>query len=259
MKENHLSKKDITKHIAQFFKKHGFVKKGNSFYKIENQIAQFIRFEGDCNVKIYYGIIPLYLPSEFLMFEYGREMNQPSWGKCSVRCITFYYLWYGNEIDDNEVKKHSVVNPRSGVKRVLSDDIEELNDWFDELKEFCINYLFSHFESIDSPEKLLRFTENPLNRYKWTAPDLWFYYLRAYTNFYLSNFRDMKKDIKLGINACERFGLREDLIIKYQNEMDKLIELSKASKQEREAFINECINFTADHCFKNIKREPYIM
>ena len=254
MKENHLSKKDLTKHLAPFFKEHGFVKKGNAFYKIENQIAQFVYFCGDCNIKIFYGILPLYLPREFLMLEDGEEMNYSSWVKCSVRAITFYYLWYGGAIDDNEVE-----NSRSVLKYVISDDIEQLNDWFNELKEFCTNYMFHYFQSIDSPEKLLKFTKEPQNRCKWSAPDLWFYYLRAYTNFYLSNFRDMKKDIKLGINACKRFGLREDLIIKYQNEMDKLIELSKAPKQEREAFINECNNFTADHCFKNIKREPYIM
>ena len=122
--------------------------------------------------------------------------------------------------------------------------------------------VFPIFEKVRSPQKLIDAYKNGSIPGRWGGLFNFFgYKTQAYTNFYLRDYRAMKKNIKIGLLIAERDlknYIREDLRQEWIADLKNLLEKAKAPEEERIKFVNDCINFTLEHCLKKETVEPYV-
>lgn len=217
--------KDVATQLAPFYKAHGFQRKGSTFYKIQNEIACSIYFERPGGLYAGYSIWPLYIPTSVRYLTYGKRMD-------NVKGSNVDALFYLSEMTD-------------------------CSEWIESVKRFSESFVFPHFEEVDSPQKLLEFlNKGHENSCKfWRANKCYFYKMRAYTNFILANYPQMKVDIELSNYWKYNYPAYDEWREELAKELSILEKMAIAPIEERQKFIEETTNYTADKCFKNIKRQ----
>lgn len=230
--------KEVAATLNPFFKSYGYKRKGCRFYKIENQIAFCVTMWRPKNLHPTFYFMPLYIPYDYEHLSHGLSFNDFTRGTEFHKNLSIYFGLREEEEERKRAEENIIY-----------------------IKKICESMLFPWFELINSPEKLITYlngmdlAKSTLRRIAggWTG-----YKLKAYTDFYLSDFTTMYKDIELS-KKCASKGFTVEVQEKLEKEFDKLTELSKAPEEERRRFIAECIDFTAEHCFKGIKRDPYVV
>lgn len=227
--------KDIVSQLAPFFKEYGFKRKGSSFYKIENHIVFECVFYRISSPVACYVIHPLYIPeSSFSSLDLGERLSD------------------------------GYLSPGAYASVFNLTEKNECDVWMEEVKNCYKNMVFPIFEKVSSPQKLIDAYKNGSipNMRNWGGLCKFFSYnAQAYTNFYLRDDRAMKKNVKMGLLVAERDlkgVLAENIRQQWIADLEILLEKAKLPKQERVKFVNDCINFTLEHCLKTETVEPYV-
>ena len=233
-----MDSKDVAATLTPFFKSYGFKRKGCRFYKIENQIAFCVSMYRPKVLNPLFYVMPLYVPAGYEYLNFGKHLS---------------YFTHGTVLRKNLYVSFGLQKEEEARNMVEENVIY--------IKKICETMLFPRFEMINSPEKLITYLndkELAKSVLRWCCEDWLWYKMKAYTDFYLSDFTTMYKDIELS-KKCASKGLTVEVQEKLKKEFDKLTELSKAPEEERRRFVAECIDYTAEHCFKGIKRDPYVV
>ena len=212
--------RDVGNRLAPFFKAHGFKRKSNKFYKIQNNIILCFGLDRPGGLYFLSYILPLYIPT-------------------SIPHIT-----YGGRFDDFEpfpVKNFSFD----------WDEPSQLEEFVERVMECCEKYYFPLYDIISTPEGLMLF----LNKgYKFVKtffgnlPRMYFYKLRIYTNFVLSRYDDMLADIPLMYKDIDSWPISEENKINTKKEYEVLADLRFASDKEKEEFIQNTIEQSMIAC-----------
>ena len=124
----------ISKELSQSMKKLGFSKKGNRFFKIENDIAFCVDIETpSCLPQVHVYIMPLYIHRDFRYYSYGNRLN---------------YIF----------RNVPVISSKC--------DENEFREWIALVTETIQTQILSYFERIHNPNALLSFLEDENSEYR---------------------------------------------------------------------------------------------
>lgn len=214
------STRDVGNKLAPFFKAHGFTRKSNMFYKIQNNIAFCAGLERPGGLYSLCYIIPLYIPTSVRHITYGGRLQD--FEPFPVPHFDFYW----NEPSQLEVF----------VERTM---------------ECCEKYVFPLYDGISTPEGLMDFL-NAGYTYThkfWRNLDLWhFYQLRIYTNFILDCYEEMLTDIPLAYDAIDLWPMSKETRINVKKTLSNLVDFRFAPAEEKEEFIKNTIEHSFVAC-----------
>lgn len=212
----------IKKEIKQYLKNYGFISKGNSFYKIINELAFCIGFEQPTGV-LYceYYIMPLYMPAE----------NR--------------YITYGNRFDAFE---YSMLSPLSAYAHN-----EEIEVWIANFKnafETTILPFYSSISDINAFYDFLNKDQRTVHSY-FFCPQVDLILLKLYTASYIERYSDvlsLSLQIKNALNNTHYLSSR--IIDKRLMEVERLLQVAHYSPDEKRVFFRDLISNTTKNCFK---------
>lgn len=211
--------RDVGNRLAPFFRAHGFKRKNNKFFKIENNIALCTALERPGGLYSLCYILPLYIPTEIPHISYGGRLQR--FKPFPVCNFSFYF-----------------------------DDPSKAEVFVEQTMECCEKYFFPLYESISTPEGLIDFLNKGFSyaRMYFDNLTLIFYYeLKIYTNFVLSRYDDMKDDIFAILSTPNAYISREQYDA-WERQFDYLIELSVGPEEEKEAFVKNTIEHSMVAC-----------
>lgn len=208
--------KDVIKIMTPFFKEHGYSKKGSMFYKIQNQIAYCISFEHPGGLYVISHIIPFYIPLEIPSIAYGGRLNQMKSWDVPVE----FYL--------NDMTEDACI------------------EWCNKVKKCCKKHIFPLYDEIGSLSDLINFLNKGEQYVKQKFVGfcgLPFYELRAYTNFMLSDYKQMVSDIQKANFKIDAWPVYPYIKEKKRDELNKLLVLAN-SKEDKQAYIQQSKTIT---------------
>ncbi len=213
--------RDVGNKLAPFFRAHGFTRKNNTFFKIQNNIAFCVGLERPGGLYTLCYIIPLYIPTSVRHITYGGRLQ--SFKPFQVH--NFDFNW--SEPSQLEVF----------VKRTM---------------ECCEKYFFPLYDSIATPEDLMFFLNKGYQYVHTFLTDLdilHYYELRMYTNFVLSCYNDMVTDVAkmcFEIDDCQVISNEQKS--KWKEEITKFADFRFAPAEEKEKFIKNTIEHSIIAC-----------
>ena len=143
----------IHQHIRAFMKSNGYRRKGNRYYRIQDNLTFCIYFEQPTGV-LYSGfcVIPLYIPTDVWYWTYGNRLNAFSSGALPALKV--------------------------------GADGTEVQDWVDGFLALLTNTIFPFFKDISGTDELNRFLCNDFKvvRRYFFCPDIDLYRLGIYTS-----------------------------------------------------------------------------
>lgn len=211
--------RDVGNRLAPFFRAHGFKRKNNKFFKIENNIALCTALERPGGLYSLCYILPLYIPTDVHHISFGGRLQRFK----PFPVCNFDFYW-------NEPSKAEL--------------------FIEQTMECCEKYFFPLYESISTPEGLIDFLNKGFSyaRMYFDNLTLIFYYeLKIYTNFVLSRYDDMKDDI-FAILSTPNAHISREQYDAWERQFDHLIELSVGPEEEKEAFIKNTIEHSMVAC-----------
>lgn len=213
--------RDVGNRLAPFFKSHGFRRKNNTFFKIENNIALCVGLDRPGGLYSLCYILPLYIPTNIPHISYGGRLQD--FDPFPVHNFTFDW-----------------------------DEPSQLEVFIERTMECCEKYFFPLYDSISTPKGLIDFLNKGWShaRMYFGNLGLMFYYeLKVYTNFVLSRYDDMLDDIHMLCSARESNPhIMPEQQSYWQKKMDYLIYLSTAPEEEKEEFIKSTIEHSTIAC-----------
>ncbi len=219
--------RDVGNRLAPFFKAHGFTRKSNMFYKIQNNIAFCAGLERPGGLYSLCYILPLYMPTDVRHIMFGSRLER--FKRFPVESVDF--IW---------------------------DEPSKIEEFAEKTIECCEKYFFPLYDSISTPESLMDF----LNKgYKYahsffTNLDLWrFYELRIYTNFILSRYDAMLMDIPLACDAANLWPISKEAKDYCKKSLSELADLRFAPEEEKQEFIKNTIEHSLIACRFKKKNE----
>ncbi len=244
-----MDKKKIVPAFAPFFKEHGYKKKGNTFFKIENDIAFCILFQRPTSfVYVHYYILPLYIPTDYHYLTYGDRLESHS-----VYPVPSY------DISEEDNDSLSIMRRiKDSLPGVMWNEPKKMDftEWMEQVQKCLAEDIFPFFESVNSPEKLLRFLREDVREKQKYMPCLGDEYqnsrLAAFTCAHMS---DSKSAAEYVARAQKHLINSSDGIVGYVtklwlDELSVLMQKIEASQETREAFFRETIAHTLDVCFR---------
>ena len=242
-----MDKNKIIPAFGPFFKENGYQKRGNRFFKIENDIAFCVRFERPTSwVYVHYHIIPLYIPTDFCYLTYGDRLESHS-----VYPVPSY------DISEEDNDSLSIMRRiKDSLPGVMWNEPKKMDftEWMEQVQKCLAEDIFPFFESINSPENLLCFLRKDVrekqkymlclgNEYRNA-------YLATYTCAYIS---DLKSAAEYA--ACAQSCILQSKTPYHKDwgwleELDVLEQMIQAPAETREAFFRETIAHTLDVCFR---------
>lgn len=218
----------IYKHFTPFFREHGFTKKGSTYYKIDNDIAFCITFEFPSCARAWCHILPLYMPTEFVHLSHGNIINN------------FY-----RDVCDTLSKYDDV-----------SDS--QIDMWAENVIAIFESDVFLFFDSISTPQKLLKYCEAPVhmrNKYLPYTDGTDMLRLQAYTALYLGEKRTAKKLIEdFRKTVLQNKHITEKLVNQYVAEADEMKKMLSVSSAERDVLFSKICEKSFETCFKPKKK-----
>ncbi len=228
--------KYIVSRLAPFFKENGYKKKSSLFYKIQNNIAYCIGFERPGDLRAVFHILPLYTPLEFKELTYGSHLEY--FPKCKVPSISPL-----ENIEDFKRKYPNSLN---------LNNIDDCEIWIDKIVQCCEQHIFPFYDRIGTLNGLMDF----LNMGHYHVYQYWnhcglaqYYEIRAYTNFVLSQYKAMEKDIKKAKEAIDDMRIFPHLKDESKNNLDAFSKMSKATDEEKQRFIDATVASSLAACF----------
>lgn len=213
--------RDVGNRLAPFFKAHGFTRKSNMFYKIQNNIAFCAGLERPGGLYFLCYIIPLYIPTSVRHITYGGRLQD--FEPFPVPHFDFYI----NEPSQLEVF----------VERTM---------------ECCEKYVFPLYDSISTPEGLIDFLNKGFQyvRTFWTNLDIIHYYeVKLYTNFVLAHYDDMVADAAhMCFEIDDYICLSKERKNKWKESIIKFADFRFAPAEEKEEFIKNTIEHSIIAC-----------
>lgn len=212
--------RDVGNKLAPFFREHGFKRKSNKFFRIQNDIAFCFGLDRPGFLYSLCYIIPLYIPTSIHHISYGARLED--FKPFPVESFCF---------DLDEPSKLEVF-----VERTM---------------ECCEKYYFPLYDNISTPEGLMDFLNKGykyVKRFLTHLPRSDFYELRVYTNFILSRYDDMLADIPLLYNDIDSYPTFEEIKINRKKRIADLADLRFASDEEKEYFIRNTIEQSMIAC-----------
>lgn len=213
--------RDVGNRLAPFFKSHGFKRKNNKFFKIENNIALCVGLDRPGGLYSLCYILPLYIPTNIPHISFGGRLQD--FDPFPVHNFTFDW-----------------------------DEPSQLEVFIERTMECCEKYFFPLYDSISTPKGLIDFLNKGWShaRMYFGNLELMFYYeLKVYTNFVLSRYDDMLDDIHMLCSARESNPhIMPEQQSYWQEKMDYLIYLSTAPEEEKEEFIKSTIEHSTIAC-----------
>jgi hypothetical protein len=206
--------------LAPFFRAHGYTRKNNKFYKIQNNIAFCAGLERPGGLYSLCYIIPLYMPTPVHHITYGSRLER--FKPFPVPPIDF--LLYGDSQCDEFVQR---------------------------TMQCCEKYFFPLYNRISTPEGLIEYLNQGYKcvRGCWDNLDLCSYYeLRIYTNFILSNYNEMLADIPLIYDAIDSRRTTEESNTIYKQSIANLVNFRLATDKQKEEFIKNTIEQSMISC-----------
>lgn len=244
-----MDKKKIVPAFVPFFKEHGYKKKGNTFFKIENDIAFCILFQCPTSfVYVHYYILPLYIPTDYHYLTYGDRLESHS-----IYPVPSY------DISDEDV---AFLQMMRRIKDSLPDAIwnepskMDFHSWMLLVQQCLTEDIFPFFESINSPEKMLCFLNKDVHAKQKHIRVLGDEYensrLASYTYLYVSDIKNAYKHAaqaqKYLLNSPNRFS--EKVLKMRLDELNVLKQMAEAPKEDRDVFLNKTIAQTLKICFR---------
>lgn len=245
-----MDKKKIVSAFAPFFKANGYKRKGNLFFKIENNNAFCVLFERPSSfVYVHYHILPLYIPTEFHYLSYGDRLESHS---------IYPVPSYNTLAEDNDFLKkmrelqNSLPNNVSWSEPVRMD----FQEWMLQVQQCLTENIFPFFESINSPEKLLCFLRKDVFEIRKYTPFLGDEYrnshLAAYTCLSIPDLKSASEYLALARThlLAESHRHWPETLKMWLDELDVLEQMINAPQATRETFIRETIAHTLEICFR---------
>lgn len=205
-------KRKMCRLLQPYMKDKGYYYNNKCFFRIQNNIAFCLQFDAPGSIYAVWSIIPLYIPSDFLYYTYGKR-----------------FACYD----------------KSEMREVLRDEITR-EEW---LREFCFmfeNVAESYFEQLSSPEKILesvRPTLLGIKRFGFPTPydDELLVYSRAFIGDEL-----VYKKAKKYRKVLDKTKYLSSNVV--QNLMDNLDEMLE-NFNDREVYFERISKETLKNCF----------
>ena len=238
-----MDKKKIVPAFWPFFKEHGYKKKGNIFFKIENDIAFCILFQRPTSfVYVHYYILPLYIPTDYHYLSYGDRLESHS-----IYPVPSYDISDGDDTSLQMMRKL-----RDSLPGVMWNEPKKMvfTEWMEEVQKCLTEDIFPFFESINSPEKLLCFLRKDIYEIRKYIRILSNEYenarLAAYTCLYMSDLNNASEYTA----RAQKYLLDSSHSKLWLDELHVLMEKVGACKEDQDAFLNEAIAHTLEACFR---------
>ena len=218
----------LYRRLSPYLKKQGFIKRGSTYYKIENDIAFCITLDFPSYVKTWCHILPLYMPTEFL------------------------HMTHGNLIDGFY---HSIRDTLSKY-----DDVSDtqINIWIDEITAIFEYDVFPFFDSILTPRALLEYCElspNMRNKYLPYIGGHHMLRLQAYTALYLGELKTAEKAVEnFKKSVLQDALLTPNMTNRYLSEADEMTKMLSFTSAERDVLFGKICKKTFEACFMPRKR-----
>lgn len=118
----------INSNIKDFMEENGFLRENNNYSRIQNNLSFNIKLEETQSmVYVWFYIMPDYIASDDIYYTYGNRVS-------SLNCVRFLSL------------------SRNASKT-------EVYEWCSQLCKCLNEIIFPFFDSVSSPEKLMRFAK----------------------------------------------------------------------------------------------------
>ena len=207
---NNSNFKKILSLYNSFFKRYSFSKYSRLFFNCTNNIVKLVSF--DCPSSIIYCtycIMPLYIPSEFIYYSYGRQMKN----RINIQ---------GKDTSDAEIAT-----------------------WIEMVEDEIVENAFMFFGEFDSPEKILKFPTVRLKEHMCCPLDQ-ISLLRAYSFLYCGDFKNAMTAIAesqnlLMSNSTYTQRVRSNKL----NELQMLARLVSSGEDTAKAFFQQVIETTS--------------
>ena len=212
--------RDVGNKLAPFFKAHGFTRKSNMFYKIQNNIAFCAGLERPGGLYSMCYIIPLYIPTNIPYLDYGCRLE--NFEPFPVKSFSFYW-----------------------------DDPSELEVFVERTMECCEKYYFPLYKNISTLEGLIDFLNKGykyVGKYFDNLNLVRFYELRIYTNFILSRYDAMLSDIPLIYDAIDSWPIGKEGKVNFKKNIADFADFRFAPAEEKEEFIKNTIEHSIVAC-----------
>lgn len=200
-------------------KQHGFSKKGNCFFRLENDIAFCVAV--DCPTTIAYVtffIIPLFVPSRNRYYTYGNRLNH---------------------VMPNAFPALDLTVPESSV-----------TGWTMQFKAGTENVIFPFFEKIESPEKMVHFIDSNGNVQNFFhCPEIQLTRLLMFTHAYLRDFGKLDvltQNMTEQINDCSFLSMQ--VLAKYSDEVNTIKRILP-HEESLDEYFTDIIRNTKLACF----------
>ena len=214
------------KFITPLMKENGFTLSGKCFYLIKNDVAYCIEFESPTDfVYVWFYIIPLYMP-------------------CEHRFLTF-----GNRF--SSVPKFNL----QPLDRNFSE--QEAALWCENLTTCITKYVFPFFESMSTPEKILKFLKfpTPTKRAYFRCPDLFKLQLQTFSALFLGKNKQAKTALRKYTAAIKKCTFLQPAILeKYLQEAIHIEKLCSCDPAETKSFFQKNIQSTLQNCFQHKRK-----
>ncbi len=250
-----MDKKKMVPAFWPFFKANGYKKKGNTFFKIENDIAFCITFERPSGfIRVNYYFLPLYIPTEVIYITYGfSSENHP----------VFPVPSYNTLAEDEErerilqqIRKANIIITSPEKTPWHESQKMHFPSWMLQVQQCLTENIFPFFESINSPEKLLCFLRKDVFEIRKYTPFLGDEYrnshLAAYTCLSIPDLKSASEYLALARThlLAESHRHWPETLKKWLDELDVLEQMINAPQEVREAFIRDTIAHTLETCFR---------
>lgn len=220
--------KNLYKVLNPYFKSLGFRKHGSCYYKIENDIAFCFTPEFVSYVRAWCYILPLYMPTEFRHLTYGENIE------------------------------HVHRELQNAIPTYGEIAVEEAEAWLEKMASVIENEVLPFFESISSPEQLLRYCSTPSNHSKYmfvSYGNFRLFQLQGYTALYLGEKEIAQKAIenfrKSVLNCQNLLPAYIEKCVSESREMEKMLLMSDEERAQR---FQEICDKTLYNCFTPKKR-----
>ena len=201
----------------------GFHSAGNCYYYIRNDLAFCLSFDQPSGM-LYstFHMIPLYVPCEGRYYTYGNRLND--FPGCPLETLT----------------------------KTASD--QEIDVWVDNLQSALKSFVFPFFQSVDTPEQLLRFINGDIAAVRpfFHCPPDQLDRLRVFTCLRLNDYDNLRRAIKQAYDSLSRASYYIDRVKEERIcELSKMEELLSDPDFSGGQFCAGIVAQTTKRCFGN--------